>query len=87
MLPYFEYTEDVQSFCLLTGFTLDATVALNTNVCMYDLESSLTPYITSFNLKVTEHPLIPPDKVFEYLILMLNGYSCKKAFNALNVVG
>ena len=87
MLPYFKYTEDVQSFCILMGYTIDTPVALNTNVCMYDLESSLTPYITTFNLEVTEHPLIPSEKVFDYLTLMLNGYSCKKAVNELNVVG
>ena len=87
MLPYFEYTEDVQNFCQFMGFTIDATVALNTNVCMYDLETGLTPYITSFNLEVTVHPLIPPDKVIDYLTLMLNGYSCEKAVNELNVVG
>lgn len=87
MLPYFEYTEDVHNFCLLMGFTIDATVALNRNVCMYDLESRLTPYITTFNLEVTEHPLIPSEKVFEYLTLMLNGYSCEKAVNEIGVVG
>ena len=87
MLPYFEYTEDVQSFCMLMGFTIDATAALNTNVCMYDLETGLAPYITSFNLEVTQHPLIPSEKVFEYLTLMLNGYSHQKAVNELNVVG
>ena len=87
MLPYFKYTEDIHNFCLLMGFTIDATVALNTNVCMYDLECRLTPYITTFNLEVTEHPLIPSEKVFEYLTLMLNGYPCEKAVNELNVVG
>ena len=87
MLPYFKYTEDIQNFCMLTGFTIDVTVALNTNVCMYDLEIGLTPYITSFNLEVTKHPLIPSEKVFEYLTLMLNGYPCEEAVNELNVVG
>ena len=87
MLPYFEYTEDVQNFCQLMGYTIGARVALNTNVCMYDLEGRLTPYITPFRLKVTEHPLIPSEKVFEYLTLMLNGYSYEKAVNELNVVG
>ena len=87
MLPYFEYTEDVQNFCQFTGFTIDSTAALNTNVCMYDLETGLTPYITSFNLEVTQHPLIPSEKVFEYLTLMLNGYSCEKAVKKLGVVG
>ena len=87
MLPYFEYTEDVQNFCQFMGYTIDATVALNTNVCMYDLVGRLTPYITPFKLKVTEHPLIPSEKVFEYLTLILNGYSREEAVNALNVVG
>ena len=87
MLPYFKYTEDVHNFCMLMGFTIDVTVALNTNVCMYDLETSLTPYITSFNLEVTAHPLIPSEKVFDYLTLMLNGYSCEKAVKKLGVVG
>ena len=87
MLPYFEYTEDVQNFCLLMGFTIDTAVALNRNVCMYDLETGLTPYITSFNLEVTAHPLIPSEKVFDYLTLMLNGYSCEKAVKKLGVVG
>ena len=87
MLPYFKYTEDVQNFCQLMGYTIDSTVALKTNVCMYDLETGLTPYITSFNLEVTAHPLIPPDKVIDYLTLMLNGYSCKKAVKKLGVVG
>ena len=86
MLPYFEYTEDVESFCLLMGYTIDTPTALNTNVCMYDLETSLTPYITTFNLEVTEHPLIPSEKVFEYLTLMLNGYPCEKAVKKLGVV-
>ena len=87
MLPYFKFTEDVQSFCMLMGYTIDTDISLNTNVCMYDLEGRLTPYITIFNLKVTAHPLIPPDKVIDYLTLMLNGYSCEKAVNELNVVG
>ena len=86
MLPYFKYTEDVQNFCMLMGYTIDPAVALNTNVCMYDLATSLTPYITSFNLEVTAHPLIPSDKVFEYLTLMLNGYSCEKAVKEIGVV-
>ena len=86
MLPYFEYTEDVQNFCQFMGFTIDSTVALNTNICMYDLETSLTPYITSFNLEVTAHPLIPSEKVFEYLTLMLNGYSSEKAVKGIGVV-
>ena len=87
MLPYFEYTEDVQNFCQFMGFTIGSTVSLKTNVCMYDLEGRLTPYITTFNLKATAHPLIPPDKVIDYLTLILNGYSCEKAVKEIGVVG
>ncbi len=87
MLPYFKYTEDVQNFCQFMGFTIDSTVALNKNVCMYDLEGRLTPYITTFDLEVTKHLLIPPDKVIDYLTLILNGYSYAKAVNELNIVG
>ena len=87
MLPYFKYTEDVQSFCLLMGYTIDPAVSLNTNVCMYGLEGRLTPYIATFNLSTSAHPFIPHDKVIAYLTLMLNGYSYEKAFNEINVVG
>ena len=86
MLPYFEFTEDVHNFCQFMGHTIDSTVALNTNVCMYGLEGRLTPYIATFHLKVTEHPFIPPDKVPTYLTLMLNGYSYEKAVNEIGVV-
>lgn len=87
MLPYFKYTEDVQNFCLLMGYRIDTGISLNANVCMYYLDSRLPPYISTFNLEVTAHPLIPSEKVFEYLTLMLNGYSCEDAVNELNVVG
>ena len=86
MLPYFEYTEDVQSFCQLAGFTIENSASLNRYVCMYTLETP-TPRITSYNLDPAINPLIPPDRVIDYLILMLNGYSYKRAVNELNVVG
>lgn len=87
MLPYFEYTEDVQNFCKLMGFTIDLPNFHFEYVCMYTLEYNPTPRITSYNLDHTTSPLIPPDKVLTYLTLMLNGYSCEKAVNELNVVG
>ena len=87
MLPYFEYTEDVQSFCMLMGYAIDTNTSLNANVCMYVMEGRLTPYITAFNLNTSAHPFIPPDKVIDYLTLILNGYSYEKAVNELNVVG
>ena len=87
MLPYFEYTEDVQSFCMLMGYTIDTNTSLNANVCMYSLEYRSDPIITPYNLDLKKNPLIPPNKVIDYLTLILNGYSCEKAVNALNVVG
>ena len=87
MLPYFIYTEDVQNFCQFTGYTIASNVALKTNVCTYGLGNRLTPYITTFNLEVTAHPLIPSEKVFEYLTLILNGYSQEKAVKELGVAG
>lgn len=86
MLPYFEYTEDVQNFCQFMGYTIDFTIALKTNVCMYSLEYRSDPIITSYNLDLAINPLIPPDKVIDYLTLMLNGYSCEKAVKKLGVV-
>ena len=87
MLPYFEFTEDVQSFCQLVGFTIEDSVSLNRYVCMYSLEYRSDPTITSYNLDSTMSPLIPPDKVIDYLTLTLNGYSYEKAVNGLNAVG
>ena len=87
MLPYFEYTEDIHNFCMLTGFTTEITDQPTGYVCMYSLEYRKKPYITSYNLDLDTSPLIPPDKVIDYLTLMLNGYSYEKAVNELNVVG
>ena len=87
MLPYFKYTEDIHNFCQLVGFTIEDSASLNKYVCMYTLEDRPTPRITSYNLDPATSPLIPPDKVIDYLTLMLNDYSCEKAFNELNVVG
>ena len=87
MLPYFNYTEDVESFCQLMGFTIDDSAFINRYACMYSLEYCPTPRITSYNLDLDTSPLIPPEKVLTYLALMLNGYSYKKAINELNAVG
>ena len=87
MLPYFEYTEDVENFCQLMGFKIDLPTYTTRYVCMYALVDYPTPHITSYNLDLDMCPLIPPDKVIDYLTLMLNGYSREKAFNELNVVG
>ena len=87
MLPYFEYTEDIENFCQLMGFTIRLPRFPFEYVCTYSLDESTTPLITSFNLDCSLNPLIPPDKVIDYLTLMLNGYSHEKAVNELNVVG
>ena len=87
MLPYFKYTEDVQSFCMLMEYRVDTDTSLNTNVCMYGLEGRLIPYITTFNLSTSAHPFIPHDKVLAYVTLIINGYSYEKAVNELNVIG
>ena len=87
MLPYFKYTEDVQNFCQLVGFTIKDSVSLNTYVCTYTLKYHPAPSIISYNLDLATNPLIPPDKVIYYLTLMLNGYSSEKAVKELNVVG
>ena len=87
MLPYFKYTEDVQNFCQFMGYTIDIPNQPTGYVCMYSLRYHKKPHITSYNLTLDISPLIPPDKVIDYLSLMLNGYSCEKAVNELNVVG
>ena len=87
MLPYFEYTEDVENFCQLMGYTIELPDQPHGYVCTYSLDEFPTPIIISFNLSCSLNPLIPPEKVLEYLTLMLNGYSHQKAVNELNVVG
>ena len=87
MLPYFEFTEDVQNFCRLMDFTLEFPETTTGYVCMYSLEFHKKPYITSYNLDLDTCPLIPSEKVIDYLTLMLNGYSNQKAVNELNIVG
>ena len=86
MLPYFEYTEDVQNFCQLMGFKIDLPTYTTRYVCTYALEAFPTPLLTSYNLGLDTSPLIPSEKVFTYLALMLNGYSHQKAIKELNVV-
>ena len=87
MLPYFEYTEDIQNFCQFMGYTIELPTQTDGYVCMYSLEYLPTPLITSYNLDHAINPLIPPNKVIDYLTLMLNGYSYEKAVNELNVIG
>ena len=87
MLPYFVHTAEVQSFCQLMGINIDGRASIDKYACMYQLDYYPIPRITSYNLNLASDPLIPPEKVLEYLTLILNGYSCSKAVNELNVVG
>ena len=87
MLPYFTYTEEVKSFCEFMGYTVDNDVSLNSYVCMYSLEYMPTPYITGYNMDLNASPLIPPEKVIDFLVLMLNGYRYAKAAKEIGVVG
>ena len=87
MLPYFEYTEDVQNFCQLMGYTIELPNCYFEYVCMYSMEHRKKPHITTFNLGLDRSPLIPSEKVIDYLTLILNGYSYEEAVNELNVVG
>ena len=86
MLPYFTHTAEIQSFCQLMGINTDSA-SINKYACIYQLDCYPPPRITSYNLNLESDPLIPPEKVLEYLALMLNGYSCSRAVNELNVVG
>lgn len=89
MLPYFKYTEDVQSFCQLMGYDIDIPEHHTGYVCTYTYpsEHNQLPYITSYHLGCEASLLIPPEKVIPYLILMLNGYSYIGAVKELSVVG
>ena len=87
MLPYFIYTEDVQSFCQLTGYTIAESVYLGNRVCMYRIDYMGTPFITAYSLGYESNPLIPPEKVINYLTLILNEYSFADAIEELGVVG
>lgn len=87
MLPYFIYTEDIEGFCQLMGFTICTTVSYNKKVCVHSLKNCPTQLIISYSLDLESGVLIPPEKVLTYLTLMLAGYSYGEAINELNVVG
>lgn len=87
MLPYFTYTEDVQNFCHLMGYNIDLPDFQFEYVCTYSLDDYTTHVITSFNLDCSLNPLIPPEKVLDYLTLILNGYLFEEALKELGVVG
>ena len=86
MLPYFKFTEDVETFCNLMGFTIDEDTLYAKDVCMYTLDYSPKPRITSHVLDPESHPFIPNEKVLNYLALILDGYSYEDAVKAIGVV-
>ena len=87
MLPYFIYTEDIQSFCQLMEYTIDESVYLGNRVCMYRIDYMSTPFITAYSLGYESSPLIPPEKVIDYLTLILNEYSFADATKEIGVGG
>ena len=87
MLPYFVHTEEIQSFCQLMAINIDDSASIDKYACIYQLDYCPMPRITPYKLNPKSDPLIPPEKVLEYLTLILNGYCCSKAVNELNVVG
>ena len=86
MLPYFIFTEDIEGFCQLIGYSIDDNVSINKRVCTYALEGENTPRITTHHLGYEVSPLIPPEKVIVYLTLILNGYSYEEAIKEIDVV-
>ena len=86
MLPYFKFTEEVQGFCELMGYSVEHNATQAKYVCMYGLDYSSRPYIETYNLDLAISPLIPPNKVLTYLTLMLNGYSYEDAVKEVGVV-
>ena len=86
MLPYFIFTEEVQGFCELMGYSVthDATPAKY--VCMYVLDYSSRPHIAVYNLDPESQPFIPNEKVIAYLSCILDGYSYEDAVKEIDVV-
>ena len=87
MFPYFKFTEEVQGFCELMGYSVEHDATHANYVCMYTLNYTKCPHIAIYNLNPELHPYIPEAKVIEYLALILEGYSHRDAINELGVVG
>ena len=86
MLPYFKFTEEVQGFCELMGYSVEHGATHAKYVCMYGLDYSSRPHIATYNLKPESHPFIPKAKVLNYLSLILDGYSYEDAVKEVGVV-
>ena len=86
MLPYFKFTEEIQGFCELMGYSTEHGATHAKYVCMYGLDYSSRPHIAIYNLDPESHPYIPNEKVIAYLSFILGGYSYKDAVKELGVV-
>ena len=86
MLPYFKFTEEVQGFCELMGYSVEHGATQAKYVCMYGLDYSSRPHIAMYNLEPETHPFIPEAKVLNYLALILGGYSYEDAVKEIGVV-
>ena len=86
MLPYFKFTEEVQGFCELMGYSVEHSDTQAKYVCMYGLDYSSRPHIARYNLDPETHPFIPEAKVLNYLALILDGYPYEDAVKEVGVV-
>lgn len=86
MLPYLKFTEEVQGFCELMGFSLENGATHAKYACMYPLYYPASPHIAIYNLDPEANPYIPNEKVLYYLALILDGYSYEDAVKEVGVV-
>ena len=86
MLPYFKFTEEVQGFCELMGYSVEDGATHAKYVCMYALDYTKYPHIAIYNLDPEDDPYIPEAKVINYLSFILDGYSYEDAVKELGVV-
>ena len=86
MLPYFKFTEEIQGFCELMGYSVEDGATQAKYVCMYGLDYSSRPHIARYSLDPETHPFIPEAKVLNYLALILDGYSYEDAIKEIGVV-
>ena len=87
MLPYFIFTEEIQGFWQLMGYSVEHGATHAKYVCMYDLDYSKHPHIAIYNLDPEHDPYIPEAKVINYLSFILDGYSYEDAIKELGAVG
>lgn len=86
MLPYFIFTEEIQGFCELMGYSIENGATHAKYVCMYSLHSINYPLIAIYELDPKSNPYIPNEKVIAYLSCLLDGYSYADAVKEVGVV-